>query len=109
MRAVFAAAPAAAWPVKAIADIRQARAALARLDKLEAAAAAGPGGGKPLTAAEALARRTELDTRGGIQERLDALCAEAKMWFETSAEFEERVLEGIRGLGGSMRGAKGGR
>ena len=65
-----------------------------------------PGGAKPLTAAELLARRTELDTRGGIQERLDGLCREARAWFESSDEFESRVKEGIVAMGGSLRGGK---
>ena len=56
--------------------------------------------------AELLARRTELDTRGGIQERLDGLCREARAWFESSDEFESRVKEGIVAMGGSLRGGK---
>ena len=105
LRTTFGATQPASWPVKAIADIRQCRSQLQRLDKLEAAGATGAGG-KALTAAEALARRTELDTRGPIQERLDELSKDARMWFETSAEFEERVTEGIVALGGSLRALK---
>jgi len=106
LRTTFAATQPASWPVKAIADIRQCRSQLTRLDKIEAAGATGSGG-KALTAAEALARRTELDTRGPISERLAELSAEAKMWFETPSEFEERVAEGIIALGGSLRSMKG--
>ena len=106
LRTTFSATQPASWPVKAIADIRQCRSQLMRLDKIEAAGATGAGG-KPLTGAEALARRTELDTRGPIQERLDELSKDARMWFETSAEFEERVTEGIVALGGSLRALKG--
>jgi len=106
LKTTFAATQPASWPVKAIADIRQCRSQLIRLDKIEAAGAAGAGG-KALTAAEALARRTELDTRGPIEERLAELAAEARMWFETASEFEARIQDGIAALGGSLRAMKG--
>ena len=97
-------------PVRSIADIKQARLQIARLDKLEATLSQGPAPGqKPLSAAELLSRRTEVDTRPSIQDKLNALQSDARFWFELEDEFESRVKEGIMALGGSLKGVMSGK
>jgi hypothetical protein len=96
--------------VRSIADIKQARLQIARLDKLEATLTQGPAPGqKPLSAAELLSRRTEVDTRPSIQDKLNALQSDARFWFELEDEFESRVKEGIMALGGSLKGMMSGK
>jgi len=102
VKAAFAASAAVTRPVRGISDIRAARATLTRLDKVAASLENPP---KPLAPADALARRTELDKRPVVEAQLADLEKEAKFWFETDAEFEERVLSGIVSLGGSLKGA----
>jgi hypothetical protein len=102
VKAAFAASAAVTRPVRGISDIRAARATLTRLDKVAASLENPP---KPLAPADALARRTELDKRPMVEAQLADLEKEAKFWFETDAEFEERVLSGIVSLGGSLKGA----
>jgi len=104
VREAFKSTAAVTRPVRNIADIKQARMAIARLDKLEASLTQGPAPGqKPLSAAELLARRTEIDTRPSIQDKLNTLQGEARFWFELEEEFEGRVKEGIISLGGSLK------
>ena len=104
VREAFKSTAAVNRPVRNIADIKQARIAIARLDKLEATLTQGPAPGqKPLSAAELLARRTEIDTRPSIQDKLNTLQGEARYWFELEEEFEGRVKEGIISLGGSLK------
>lgn len=107
VKEAFRSTPAVTRPVRSIADIKQARLQIARLDKLEATLSQGPAPGqKALSAAELLARRTEVDTRHGIQDKLNALQNDARFWFELEEEFEGRVKEGIMSLGGSIKGMK---
>ena len=107
VKEAFRSTPAVTRPVRSIADIKQARLQIARLDKLEATLSQGPAPGqKALSAAELLARRTEVDTRPGIQDKLNALQNDARFWFELEDEFEGRVKEGIMSLGGSIKGMK---
>jgi hypothetical protein len=97
-------------PVRSIADIKQARLQIARLDKLEATLTQGLAPGqKPLSAAELLSRRTEVDTRPSIQDKLNVLQSDARFWFELEDEFESRVKEGIMALGGSLKGMMSGK
>lgn len=104
VREAFKSTAAVTRPVRNIADIKQARMAIARLEKLEATLTQGPAPGqKPLSAAELLARRTEIDTRPSIQDKLNTLQGEARFWFELEEEFEGRVKEGIISLGGSLK------
>jgi hypothetical protein len=92
LKSAFAATPPASYPVVGLADIRRARAELARLSKLEAAGSVGPGG-RMLTPAEALARSHELDARPDIEARVQTLLDTARGWFESDAELEERISE----------------
>lgn len=102
VKSAFSLKAAVTYPVKGLPEIKKIKIEVNRLDKLEKAQQAS---GKSMTASEALKLTRELDARIDLNDRLQTLYHEAKGWFESQEEFEERVKEQLGSMGGP--GGKG--